>query len=150
MEREAQNRLLAGVGIFVAIGGLLWFLKKRLGHGRPHEGSITVRPNGTDVSYDPETFTDVSRGDIVLWRLKNESSRRVEVCVTRFVNETTGENEDPLEDLGKEGGKCRRLHGGGRGTIPTKVRGSATLGTYKYSIYLDGREAVDPRLAIVD
>ena len=153
MEREAQARLLTGAGILAALGALIFFFKKRGGGhtGRQHEGSITVLANGMDVHYSPETFTNVSRSrrDVVLWRLENLSDRRVEVCVTRFRNEDTGGHEDPLEDI-DQCGKCRRLRGGGRGTIPTKVRRSASIGTYKYSIFVDGREAEDPRLAIVD
>src|SRR5687767_3420146 len=121
MERESQARLLTGMGILAGLVALFFFWKKRDGHPLlPHRGVITVLGNGSDVSYSPETFSGVSRGDTVIWRLHNESARPVEVCVKKFRNETTGGDEDPLEDLGKEAGKCRSLHGGGQGTIPTR------------------------------
>lgn len=150
MDRDEQARLLTGAGILAVIAGLIFFFKKRGGHSsRPHFASITVLSNGTDVDYSPETIKGVSRGrgDTVVWRITNESGREVEVCVGGFKNESTGvdDEDDPLM-----GDKCRRVRPGHQSTLPRRVRRDANCGTYKYSIYLDGREAKDPRLAIVD
>jgi hypothetical protein len=152
MDREAQNRLLTGVGFVAGVVLLFVFFGKRHKGARERFADVTVHDNGTSVSYSPETIEDASirRRDFVIWRVENQSRERVKVCVQRFKNLGNNQFEDPVEDVEHGHGKCRHVPAGGFRKIRTQVRHSARKGTYKYSIFLNDVEAVDPRLAIVD
>ncbi|MBA2303040.1 MAG: hypothetical protein H0W08_10440 [Acidobacteria bacterium] len=153
MDREAQDKLLAGAGVVAGIVGLIVFFGKRWKRA-PRElfADITVDENGMDVSYRPETIEDasISRRDFVIWRVKNLSEERVTVCVKGFKTVDNNTCEDPLDDVDHDRGKCRNVPDEGSRDIRSQVKKSARKGTYKYSIFVNDREAVDPRLSIVD
>ncbi len=150
MDREDQVKWLTGAGVVAGLALLFVFCKKRGGPPNEVFADITVQANGT-VSYHPETIDDASIGnrDFVIWRVKNLSRDRVKVCVTKFKNENHGTLEDPLDDVDGQD-KCRKVPAGDSRNIRTQVKRSARKGYYKYSIFLNDAEAVDPRLSIVD
>jgi hypothetical protein len=152
MDREEQGKWLTGAGVVAGIVGLIVFFGKR---GKPMMrevfAEITVHENGTDVSYSPETIeASISARDFVIWRVTNQSGADVKVCVKGFKREHDNSCEDPLDDDDRNHGKCRKVPERDNDRIKTQVKKSARKGVYKYSIFLNDREAVDPRLSIVD
>lgn len=113
----------------------------------------TVHPNEVKLSK--------SGGDVVRWNITNPSEcagtacdGQVEVCVDKwgFNPSNPGPPWDPSEPPVKPpstGRFCREVRPGQTKHLPAQVKQNARDGYYKYSVFVDGREAVDPIVRVV-
>lgn len=85
-----------------------------------------------------------ARGDELLWDVENETGAAQEISLEKFIRASGPPKEPPLTKSDAD----RRIQASSTGTIRDKVRDYAEGGTYKYSIWLNGKEAVDPEILI--
>jgi hypothetical protein len=85
-----------------------------------------------------------ARGDELSWDVENETGEEQEISLEKFVRAQGPPKEPPLTKSDVE----RRVKAGSTGAIRDKVRDYAEAGSYKYSIWLNGKEAVDPEVVI--
>ncbi len=134
-----------------ALIGVAWalFRRKPRGaappHGRKTETTMVIggTPTAPIVTQHPEPL-DANTGDKLEWEVINRSGGPQEISLEKFNRKGSPAGRPPLERTDAE----RRVRTGGTAVIKDRVRPNAQGGSYKYSIFLNGAEAVDPDIEI--
>ena len=135
-----------------ALIGVAWALFRRKPHGgggppRGRKTETTIVIGGTPaapvVTQLPEPL-DANTGDKLEWEVINRSGGTQEISLEKFNRKGTPAGRPPLDKNDAD----RRVRTGGTAVIKDRVRSNAQGGSYKYSIFLNGTEAVDPDIEI--
>ncbi len=134
-----------------ALIGAAWalFRRKPRGvappHGRKTDTTIVIggTPTAPIVTQHPEPL-DANTGDKLEWEVINRSGGTQEISLEKFNRKGSPAGRPPLERTDAD----RRVRTGGTAVIKDRVRANAQGGSYKYSIFLNGAEAVDPDIEI--
>jgi hypothetical protein len=85
-----------------------------------------------------------ARGDELVWDVQNDTGAAQEISLEKFTRAGRPSKEPPLAKSDVE----RRVKAESTAAIRDQVHPRAEAGSYKYSIWVNGKEAVDPEVLI--
>lgn len=141
-----MNPILVGLLVGVGTTVVLYLLRRPQetpGSGEDTYVYVRVAEEGDHMSIPtPVARARKKRNETVTWHVQNTAAGDKWVRVGRFLLD--GEERLPLT-----GALHVRAPGrGGVGRIVARVRHDAPLGTYKYSVFVEDAEVLDPDLDI--
>lgn len=139
---------LIGIAVAAAVGAW-WFLRKKPDAAGPRSSktdtTIVVGGSGKKphISQQPDTL-EARKGEQLTWAITNETDGTQEVGLRGFHRDNNPAKEKLLKDQNVIVAPGRTEE------IRVRIAGDAKKGTYKYSIDLNGAEAVDPDVVIYE
>lgn len=137
---------LIGFAVAAAVGAWLVVRRKRFGPPKPRTSTtIVIGGSGQHpiITRQPDTLV-AKRGQELVWEIRNETNDAQTIGLRGFGK------KDPPPAGPLFGNKETSVPAGRTGEIRDRVTGTAVRGTYKYSIFLNGVEAVDPDVIIYE
>lgn len=142
---------LLGLAALIAAAWAVWRRKARFVGPRVSRPRTRIVIGGTATEpriTQPTPDLVATYGEHVFWDITNDSGAPQEICLKKFVRKGAPAKERPLEKEDHQ--RCRTVEATGEIKDMIRPRGSAEKGIYKYSIFLNGNEAVDPDIEIYD
>ncbi len=88
------------------------------------------------------------RGDRVTWHIDNRTGGEVDVWIKNFKRKGTATKDDPLQ--GPEADRRKNSNGPTPVSISDVIKGSPAARQFKYDVHLNGQEALDPDLEVMN